>query len=167
MLVAMSIFAVIGIAGLGILDTVLRTNDRTEGRLERLAEIDRALLILRRDLAQLDAAPVTLTDDTLSFQRAGADRPVGIRFALDQNGTLTRNLADTTGEPVAQTLLTEVSTADWRLMDGARRWQDNWPPGDDPAVPIAAELTLTLRLPMVSDPVSVTRLIALPEGARR
>ncbi len=167
MLVAMAIFAVIGVAGLGILDTVLRTNERTEGRLERLAEIDRALLILRRDLAQLAPAAVTLSDDTLTFERSGAERPVGIRFALDEDGTLTRRLRDDGGDPAVQTLLTDVSTADWRLMDGARIWQESWPPGSGPAAPIAAELTLTLRLPLASDPVSVTRLIALPESARR
>ena len=40
LLVAMAIFAVIGVAGLAVLDTVLNVNARTDGRLERLAQVD-------------------------------------------------------------------------------------------------------------------------------
>ena len=61
-LVSLAIFAVIGVAGLTVLDTVARTGENTEGRLERLADIDRAFLVIRRDLAQIAPIDVTLTD---------------------------------------------------------------------------------------------------------
>ena len=38
-LVALAIFALIGVAGFSMLDQVLRTQRLTEGRLERLAEL--------------------------------------------------------------------------------------------------------------------------------
>ena len=50
MLVALALFAAIGLAGFTVLDTVVRVRGGTEGRLERLGEIDRALALLTLDL---------------------------------------------------------------------------------------------------------------------
>jgi general secretion pathway protein J len=52
MLVARVLFAMVGIASFTTLDTIIRVRDRTEGRLEQLAQIDCALQLFSRDLTQ-------------------------------------------------------------------------------------------------------------------
>jgi len=47
MLVALSLFALVGIASFTTLDTILRVRERTDGRLEHLAQLDRAFADLR------------------------------------------------------------------------------------------------------------------------
>ena len=51
-LVALVLFALIGGAGLAVLDQVLRVQARTDGRLERLAEVQRAMHLLTLDFMQ-------------------------------------------------------------------------------------------------------------------
>ena len=62
MLVALSLFALVGIASFTTLDTILRVRERTDGRLEHLAQLDRALLVFGRDIVQADPGTVTLRD---------------------------------------------------------------------------------------------------------
>lgn len=164
-LVSLSIFALIGIAGLAVLNTVARTGERTDGRLERLAELDRAFLVVSRDLAQVTLAGMSLENGTLSFQRAGAQRPLDIAFLL-QNTRLIRRVDLGTGMPVDQHLLPQVATLEWRLLDGAKRWHQLWPPAsfDSPTRPLAAEVTLNIWREGIDAPQTLTRLFALPAG---
>jgi general secretion pathway protein J len=167
-LVSLAIFAIIGIAGLAILNTVARTGERTEGRLERLAEIDRAFLVIRRDLAQITPDAVTLDDGTLAFRRARADGTVAMAFRV-QDAVLTRQIDTAVSGAIDQQLLTGTATAQWRLMDASRDWHSVWPPSDDAAVgrPMAAELTLEVWRAGASAPEVVTRLITLPAAQGR
>lgn len=170
-LVALAIFAVIGVAGMSILDTVVRVNRGTEGRLERLAEIDRALLVVSRDMLQMAPGAVSLDEDRLTFRRAGAEAPTELRLALE-DGALTRGFPGT-GDGVVQRLLDGVAGVDWRLMAQTRDWRDTWPePGRDPAAgpppaPVAAELTLRLTPEGTSEGDEIVRLFVLPESARQ
>ena len=166
-LVSLAIFAVIGVAGLAVLNTVARTGERTEGRLERLADIDRAFLVIRRDLAQT-VGEVTLSEDTLAFRRAQAQATVKINY-VQQDATLVRQVDVPLGQPIGQSILTDISGAQWRLLDGARNWHSVWPPvgSQTPGRPLAAELTLGVRRAEISEPQLVTRLIVLPAGQGR
>ncbi|WP_407492963.1 type II secretion system protein GspJ [Pseudooceanicola sp. MF1-13] len=165
-LVALAIFAIIGVAGMSILNTTVRVKHSTEGRLERLARIDRAFLVVGRDLLQMAPGGVILNDSEFRFLRAGADAPSPVSYALT-DGTLLRQL-DAGGRTVDQRLLDDVDTLGWRLMTSARQWQDSWPRADGGAsVPVAAELTLTLRLDGVDEVSDLKRLFALPGGAVR
>lgn len=167
-LVSLAIFAVIGVAGLAILNTVARTGERTEGRLERLAEIDRAFLIIRRDLAQIAPSEITLDGDVLVFRRANADGQVALAFRIEDT-TLTRHVGDTGSGPVDQHLLSQTTAAQWRLLDGSQDWHTLWPPADGSTTgrPLAAELTLKLRRNDADMPEVVTRLFPLPAGQGR
>ena len=53
-LVALALFSLIGLAGFTMLDNILRVQSGTQGRLERLGQIDRALVIFSRDLQESD-----------------------------------------------------------------------------------------------------------------
>ncbi len=52
-LIAMTIFALISLAGVTILDTVIKSEDNSQQRMARLNEIQRAFLIMERDFIQL------------------------------------------------------------------------------------------------------------------
>ena len=162
-LVALAIFSVIGLAGLSILDTVVRVNRGTEDRLERLARIDRALLVVGRDLLQVEPGGVTLGEDGLGFRRSGADGPIRIAYAL-RDGALIRTLPGREGD-IPQMLLDDVASLDWRLLGADRAWRESLPA--DSAPPVAAELTLTLPLTGRTDPARIARVFVLPESARR
>lgn len=167
-LVSLAIFAIIGIAGLAVLNTVARTGERTDGKLDRLAEIDRAFLVIRRDLAQVAAGNITLDGDVLTFRRAAQDQAVNVTYLLE-NTMLLRRIALPVGAPVDQQLLTQVTMAEWRLMDGRQSWQSGWPTGPNTPGnrPHAAELTLDLRSADAMSPQTITRLIVLPAGQSR
>lgn len=164
MLVALAILSVIGVAGLTMLDTTLNVQRRTEGRLDRVEEIDRALTVLRRDFATAAPGLTLLEGEALTFLRAAEEAPLTLTVGLE-DGRLTRLVqrAQTTGRSEPQQLLTGVREVRWRLLDGARRWQSDWPEAEAP--PRAAELTLRLDLPESVAPGEVTRLFPMPAGA--
>lgn len=163
-LVSLAIFAIIGVAGLAVLNTVSRTGERTDGRLDRLADIDRTFLILRRDLMQMDAASATLDAGVLRFLRPLKDGSVAVTY-LSADGVLVRRIEGASSGDVDQRLLDDVSTALWQLMDGTGRWHAVWPPvaGDDPQRPHAAELSLDLSLEG-GQVGSIVRLFPLAAG---
>ena len=167
-LVSLAIFAVIGIAGLTVLDTVARTGERTDGRLDRLAEIDRAFLVIRRDLAQISGLDTRLNEDGLAFRRLDAEGSFAVRYHADDTD-LTREIRRSDPTPMDQLLLTGVRDVQWRLLDGAKRWAPLWPPEgvSSPQRPLAAELTLEVTRNGMDLPQSVTRIFALPAGQGR
>ncbi len=168
-LVALALFAVVSIAGLTLLNTVLRVNSGTEGRLERLAEIDRALLVLRRDLAQLAPGQVALAPAQFTFVRADADALQRQSLRVEE-GTLLRGLRADDGPPVDQNLLRGVESARWRLLDVGRTWRDAWPisgQDDDGALPLAAELTLRIMQAEQGEADTLVRVFVLPEASRQ
>lgn len=163
-LVSLAIFAIIGVAGLTVLDTVARTGERTEGRLERLADIDRAFLVMRRDLAQLEGGETRLDDAVLQFRRSSSDGGVSVAYRFEGT-TLYRDVSAAGPIPVAQTILTGVADAQWRLLNGANQWVATWPPDGGPmSTPRAAELTLDVTRADNSAAQTVTRVFLLPAG---
>ena len=57
-IIALSLFALIGVAGFSMLSGVLQTQERTDGRLQRLSDIQRAVFVISADLDQLsDCTP--------------------------------------------------------------------------------------------------------------
>ncbi len=167
-MVSLAIFAVIGIAGLSMLNTVARTGERTEGRLERLTEMDRAFLILGHDLAQITPAGMKLDTGTLAFQRAGADRALDMEILM-QDDAMVRRIDMPTTASVDQIILANIDRLEWRLMAPTKRWHADWPPPgiSNPGRPLAAELSLDLRRDGIDKPQRVTRLFVLPAGQGR
>ena len=82
MLVALALFALVGLASFSMLDAVIRTRDRTEGRLDAVAALDRALALVGRDLGQGDAGSHVLADGALRFSLEGTGGPAAMGYAL-------------------------------------------------------------------------------------
>ncbi|KIN74994.1 general secretion pathway protein J [Sulfitobacter noctilucae] len=166
-LVSLAIFAVIGVAGLAVLNTVSRTGERTEGRLERLADIDRSFVILRRDLMQMRGLTATLEAGALRFLRPVEGTAVEITYLTNED-VLLRRIDRVGTDNVDQHLLDDVASAEWKLMDRSGRWYGTWPPASatDAVRPHAAELVLNVRADGGRTEF-ITRLFPLAAGQGR
>ena len=163
-LVSLAIFAVIGVAGLTVLDTVARTGERTDGRLERLAEIDRAFLVIRRDLSQMAGGGTTLENDVLTFRRLTADGSFDVTYRL-RDRILLREVRTDGPAPTAQEMLPGVTSSQWRVLDGGDQWIETLQPDlGNPLRLRAAELTLEVLRSDAMPAQLVTRLFVLPAG---
>lgn len=160
-LVALVLFALIGTAGFTMLDQVLQTQRQTEGRLDRLAELQRAMYLATVDFAHAQGGSLRVDDATpgdpagLSIRRSSPDAEggvFGLRYTLEGD-VFERIVLRDVGMPVArQALVTGVEAVSWRFSAHATGWMPDWPPevapGDESAPasnPRAVELTLMLR----------------------
>jgi general secretion pathway protein J len=164
-LVAMALFAVIGVSAFSVLDTIIRVRTSTEARLERIADIDRTLLILTRDLNQKGSAPVASDGTSLSFSRWDGLRLV---YAAPE-GVLIRRLPALDTD---QRLLAGAGGLTFRLLDTKGVWHDEWPVIDagvlpQPALLRAVEMSFFVATSEAEEPQAVIRLVDLPQEIRR
>lgn len=161
-LTATFLFALIGMAGLVLITSISRVSERTSGRLDDLAEIERAWLIVTRDVER--AIPGTLRSDgtALSFERT-APAPSPAMF-------LRYDFADQTfireAGPARQRMVTGLAGIEWDFLDRAGEWHDHWPPGEtDPSGPPAGlSVTLTPDPAFRGRSGAVRRVVIPPQG---
>lgn len=129
----MALFALIGVAGFTLLNSVLRTQDATDTRLSRMAEIQRAMLVVSSDLDQITGS-LGGGGSSLSLQKADIRGDVvNVRYDLSGDA-LTRTITGASGERV-QTLLTQVSSLRWTFHRRRGDWLEAWPQPQQPAPP--------------------------------
>lgn len=175
-LVALVLFALIGGAGFGVLDQILRTQAATEGRLDRLAQIQRGMYLIGTDFAQARASSLVWDQadggPVLTVARSAAETGAGwitLTFRV-QDGVLLRDVADPSGRQVArQPLMTQVAGIDWQFFDPGTGWVDQWPPpravavlDDTPPNPQAVAAVITL-----TDDRQLRRVAPLPSEPRQ
>ena len=142
MLVALSLFALVGIASFTTLDTILRVRERTDGRLEHLAQLDRALLVFGRDIVQADPRTVTLRDGVLST--LGHDGQTRRQYLHDAN-TLSREIGPRNADDLLrQTLILDVSALTFRVLDRDRNWHSTWPLPDSESEALAVDMRVDI-----------------------
>jgi len=163
LMISLGLFALIAVAGLALVDGILRVNGRTEARLDRLAALQRTMFVLTSDLDQVASGVIAGRGDRLSFTRSapgtgGVATPVRYTVA---GGVLVR------AAPAPQVLLPGVVTARWRFWDGG--WIDHWPVNDSNEAkarwPRAIALDVQAAGPGGS-PVSLHRVVTLPAKAQ-
>ncbi|PTQ09857.1 prepilin-type cleavage/methylation domain-containing protein [Sphingomonas oleivorans] len=161
LMISLALFGLIALAGVALVDSVLGIRARTDGRLERLGDMQRAMFVLTNDIEQVARGPVVGTSETLSFSRHMASvtgLPVPVHYAL-AGGTLGRSL----GTGGTQRLLTHVSGVHWRYYKPGQGWLDRWPPGQDQAQAWPAAISVDIMLD--GGPGSsglLRRVVALP-----
>ncbi|HXW09856.1 MAG TPA: type II secretion system minor pseudopilin GspJ [Steroidobacteraceae bacterium] len=153
-LVAIAIFAIVGVMSLTGYTQLQRQSEYQEQRLERVREVQRAVQTIAQDLTQIEPRPIRepigeqhipalLAGDSveykLEFTRAGWSNTAGlprptlqrVAYRLDQDGLWRdywRVLDRTqTAEPTRQNLLKGVRSVTFRYMTPAREWVDRWP----------------------------------------
>lgn len=167
MLVALAIFAVIGAAGFAVLDQALRAQRQTDGRLERLAEIQRTMHVVTLDFAQARGGSLASAEGgAVGFRReGGGEGPATVGYGLE-DGAFVRQLA-AGGTAARQTLIAGVGALSWRFYRPDVGWTADWPPagliGAPRGNPAAVELSLTLDPPGLTG--ALRRVALLPAEA--
>ena len=174
-LVALVIFALIGIAGFTMLDQVLRTQRLTDGRLERLAEMQRAMHMLTLDFSQARGASLTLREDSagsaVTLHRNASDATggeVALAYQL-QDGVLTRDVATSAGAALArQPLLKGVAAVDWQFYEPSGGWGAVWPPTNRtvlPGQPVPNPQAVAITVTLDTSGAALRRVVLLPGEA--
>lgn len=153
-LVAIAIFAIVGVMSLTGYTQLQRQTEYQEQRLERVREVQRAVQTIAQDLMQLEPRPIRepigdqrvpalIAGDSveykIEFTRAGWSNTAGlprptlqrVAYRLDQDG-LWRNhwrVLDRTqtAEPARLNLLKGVQSVSFRFLTPTRDWVDRWP----------------------------------------
>jgi len=157
MLVALIIFALVGMASFTTLDTILRVRARTDGRLEQIARLDRALLIFSRDMAQADPLSVNLLEGALAVELP-YDESMR-RYLFDDVELLRQSGAAQSDDPLDQTLIGDVNDVRFQVLDLDRMWHDSWPRNTSSEAAIAVRMSLTL-----GNGLTLGRIVALPDA---
>jgi general secretion pathway protein J len=193
LLVSLSIVALVSVMAYGGLRSVLQTGQHVEQQAGRMQQLQTALLIIGRDLQQIQTRGIrdeygdlqppvrakSLGPVHLEFTRAGWNNPAGlprsnlqrIAYAHDQ-GELRRlawRVLDRAqdSQPHQAPLLDGVSTLRWRYLDASREWREQWPddlPGSFPVAASQLPLAIELRLEL-DDLGEFRRLFVLPQPA--
>lgn len=168
-MVALFIFALLSAAGVMLLSGSVRAQGAVQGKLDGLAEVQRAAALMTADLAQavprvsrtdagtlapaFFAAGGTQADPAVQFVRTGRDNPDGLtrsgvqklEYGLAQ-GRLVRRAypqADGAAAGPAAVLLADVAGAQFRFRGADGAWRPDWRTTDPKALPRAVELVVT------------------------
>jgi len=174
LLVSLSIFALIGVMAYGGLQTVMIQQNSTEQASQRLADLQKAYRIMRRDLEQIIVRKIRNEyGDTLDelvggrgftgveFSRAGHPNPAGflrsdlqrVAYVPDQDTLLrqTWRVLDRAQDsrPDEQVLVEGVNRFSMRFLNAANEWLESWPPpsglsATTEGLPQAVEVVLEL-----------------------
>ncbi|SCZ64885.1 type II secretion system minor pseudopilin GspJ [Thiohalomonas denitrificans] len=186
LLVALGIFGLVAAMAFSGLRTVLDAREQTARHAERLAELERTMLFLGRDVIQTVDRPIRdeLGDTrpalsggeghpALELTRSGWANPTGAqRSTLQRVGWEFREerlyrsawrVLDRAhdSEPYSVPMLRGVRELTIRFLDADREWSDSWPPPEEntPTLPLAISVSLELE-----DWGAVERLWMVPGG---
>jgi general secretion pathway protein J len=133
-LVSLALFALIGGAGVSVLDQVLRTQSRTQAQLDGLAAMQRAMYLVTLDFSQAQDGSVVAADGAV---QVGHDGKM-VSYSV-QDGVLMRGIKD-----VQQPVLAGVTGAAWQFLDADNVWVDTWSAGEDATNPRAVAVTINM-----------------------
>ena len=152
LVIAMAIFALLGLASWSLFDGVVRVQQGATAHEREFRRLQRAVAVIERDLVHVTELPVVLAQSSLQLQRSHWRNPLDqprserqtLTYRLD-NGTLWRE-SQGEGEQLMQRqkLLDDVRDLSWRLFDRGSGWHTDWPTGPDAKAPIAVELQVSV-----------------------
>jgi general secretion pathway protein J len=159
LIISLGLFALIAVAGLGLLDSVLNVQGRTEARLSRLADLQRAMFVVQSDLDQISRGAVSGGGTGIAFTRIAGGMggpPVPVRYDAAE-GALVRSA------PQPQMLLVGVTQATWRFRDG-NAWVDRWPVSEERKDEWPRAISVEMQVGGVPGPQgSLRRVVVLPD----
>ena len=154
LLVAIAVFAILAVVAYGGLNTMLNLSHRATLQTERLTKIQTAVMILSQDFNQIVNRPIRDEfGDTqpsflgggmrggqgVEFTRGGRRNPGGFaRASLQRVGYTLRDgqllrlswqVLDRAQDsaPISQMIIDQVNALDFRFLDNAGEWHDQWP----------------------------------------
>lgn len=189
LLIAIALFALLGVGTYRLLDAVLRADESTRHQEQRLRELTRGMAAFERDLRQALARPVRAPygdplaalqgegrdRQTLEFTRGGWRNPTGaarsglqrVRWEL-RDGFWERHYWQVLdraqdSEPRAQRVLEGVAGWQLRYLDRDGVWRESWPEGADEQSLTRLPRAVELRLEH-SHYGALRRVFVLPEA---
>ncbi|UUY07334.1 type II secretion system minor pseudopilin GspJ [Pseudomonas sp. J452] len=190
-MIAIGIFALLGLGTYRMLDTVMKTDEVTRGHEKALRELTRAFASLDRDLAQTlprsvrdaygdERAALLSVDGTaaLEFTRSGWRNPLGMsrsqlqrvrwRLADEKLERVYWTVLDQAvdSQPRVQKVLEGVMALELRYLDDKGQWQEQWPPAQSELSQEEALLRMPLAVELKIEHRSygeLLRLYRLPE----
>lgn len=158
LMISLLMFALIAVAGVALVDSVMGVQGKTEARLDRLTALQRAMLVVTGDLEQVAGGDIAGGGAAVTFSRSApgvGGPPVAVRYALS-GGVLVRDAGG--GE---QAVLRGVSGVRWRFWRGG--WSERWPVAEPAEWPEAIEVEVSLS----GQPAgTLRRVVTLPVRAR-
>lgn len=160
LMISLGLFALIAVAGLALVDSVIGVDGRTEARLDRVADLQRAMVVIASDLDQIAPGPMGGDAAGVRFRRSAPGLggvPIGVGYRVT-DGQLLRVV-----DGRAQRVLDQVTAARWRYFDGG--WLDSWPPAPDRSLDWPRAVVVELQ---VGGPGggNLRRVVTLPIPAR-
>ncbi|TCK19404.1 general secretion pathway protein J [Thiogranum longum] len=163
LLVALSIFAAIGVMAYSGLANVMRQQSQTEAYADRMQDLQLAYRVLKRDFEQIidrsirnefgDVMPALVTGGDyagVEFTHAGYPNPAGylrsnlqrVAYLVDDDRLVRRSwrVLDRSqdSQPDEQQLAEGVRAFSVRYLDLQDNWQERWPPASQAAPPAGA-----------------------------
>ena len=162
LMIAILLFSMVSAAAYKLFDSVSRAQQVTDGILDKLDTIQRAEVIIEKDLFQLVARSIRnefgdkvealkapgADGYILEFTRSGWRNPLGVlrsnlqrvAYALE-NGQLIRYYWTTLDRPqdavrIRQMVLDGVLNIKVRFMDEKKQWRSSWPPSKSAMNPV-------------------------------
>jgi len=150
LVIALAIFAVLGLATWRLFDGVLRVQHGSASHERDFRSLQRAMAVIERDVLHITEPPL-LTPAQLHLQRGNwrnpLDQPRSERQALTyrlEHGVLWRDSrAEGSRAVQQQLLLAHVHDLRWRLYDRESGWRSEWPSGSAASPPLALEVQLS------------------------
>ena len=161
LIISLGLFALIAVAGLGLLDSVLNVQGRTDTRLSRLADLQRSMFVIQSDLDQITRGEVSGDGNGIAFTRIAGGMggpPVPVRYGAAR-GVLVRSA------PQPQMLLQGVADARWRFRDGGA-WVDRWPPSEERKTEWPRAISVEMQVTGQGPQGSLRRVVVLPDQPR-
>ena len=163
-IVSLALFALISLAGLALVDSIVRVEERTAGRLERLGQLNRAMYVLSRDLEQSSVGSLEEIADGVRFERqpGGLDEAGSVVSYSLRSGSLFRAIGNGDGG-TSQLLVSGVSSARWSFFLVGRGWENDIPADQQsqPLRPAAVAVEIMLD-PAAAPSGSLRRVVELP-----
>lgn len=191
LLIAIAIFALLGLGTYRMLDTVLRTDAATRAQEQDLRELVRALAAFERDLLQAQPRPIrdrfgdarpalvgeVLDSAAVEFTRTGWRNPLGtprarlqrVRWQLSgeqwqrRYWTVIDQAQDS--QPQVQQALDGVTRFELRYLNEEGAWLDGWPASDGEQAERNEGLPLAVELTLEHRRYGqLRRVLRLPDG---
>ena len=185
MVVAVAIFAFMGVMAFGGLNSMMRSGEVTSETSNRLGEIQFAVTYLARDWMQLSPRKIRnrfgdnedqliLDEEGLRFTRSGWDNLLSqprstlqrVQYRFEENRLIRRHWRNLdqgiSEEPIDAVLLNGVDSLRFRLRSAEEELIENWPfeGGIAPGKPVVLEVVID-----VAGIGEVTRVLEVPDGA--
>lgn len=146
MMIALALFGFISVAGYAMIESILSAQQRTQGRLDRLGAIQRALFVVTRDFEQIVPGGIALDRGTVAIRRNAPGGQEAVRYQL-ADGVLYRQVGAARDDR-GQRLLDRVAAVRLRYYFAGAGWRDDLPVTANPgreSWPEAAGIALALQ----------------------